>query len=57
MRRFVTRTPTGSVLAAAIAVTMGLAGSCRTLPKGQMGMKIWYSPFWSGKVWRDYCLS
>lgn len=37
MRRFATRTPTGSVLAAAIAVTMGLAGSCRTLPKGPIG--------------------
>jgi peptidoglycan hydrolase-like amidase len=36
MRRFAARTPTGSVLAAAIAVTMGLAGSCRTLPKGQI---------------------
>jgi stage II sporulation protein D len=36
MRRFAARTPTGSVLAASIAVTMGLAGSCRTLPKGQV---------------------
>jgi stage II sporulation protein D len=35
MRRFAARTPTASVLAASIAVTMGLAGSCRTLPKGQ----------------------
>jgi peptidoglycan hydrolase-like amidase len=36
MRRFAARTPAGSVLAASIAVTMGLAGSCRTLPKGQI---------------------
>jgi len=36
MRRFAARTPTGTVLAASIAVTMGLAGSCRTLPKGPM---------------------
>jgi stage II sporulation protein D len=36
MRRFAARTPAGTVLATAIAVTMGLAGSCRTLPKGQM---------------------
>ena len=34
MRRFAARTPKGTVLVAAIAVTMGLAGSCRTLPKG-----------------------
>ncbi|HEY7512301.1 MAG TPA: SpoIID/LytB domain-containing protein [Vicinamibacteria bacterium] len=36
MRRFAARTPAGTVFAASIAVTMGLAGSCRTLPKGQI---------------------
>ena len=35
MRRFAARTPAASVFAA-IAVAMGLAGSCRTLPKGQI---------------------